>query len=320
MKLSTAFIALMTVADAAVAVTGTLISSKAAAKLFRNSDVRRRVEDEEEEEEEDEFAFLSYYDAKIVGCKNQLDQPLMNENGEYEYSGVLVRLCPSGGDGCDSDSVDGCSSGYGEMLVGLQTFVEAYFEDQRDQEEDGDNGDDYFEVDKLAKCEEYNPDENADDANQGAWEDYQFFVGPACVEDGVDIKIELFTDEYCSQVSEIDFATISNGWELPYSSGGLVSTNCNSCTEYNDDGEAEIKEICMTSYEEAGLKCEENMEYYGYYGQNVQGCESIAEMFPAAKSSGGGKVFGWIILALVVVGLVGYIVWWRKKKASSIES
>jgi hypothetical protein len=307
MKLSTAFVALMTVARTAA----TSISSKTASKLVRNS---RRVEDAEEEEEE--FSFLGNYDVKLVGCKRELEQPLMNEEGEYEYSAVLLRLCPSS-DGCDSSTVEGCSSGYGEMLVGLSTFVEAYFEDQ--EENQNDDGDDYFEVDKLAKCEEYNPDENADDANQGAWENYEFFVGPTCTEDELDIQVELFTDQYCTQVSEITFETISNGWTLPYSSGGLVSTYCNSCTEYNDDGEMEITEMCMKSYEEAGLKCEEDMEYYSYYGQNIQGCETIAEMFPKSSSGSGGKIFGWIVLAVVVVGLVGYIVWWRKKKASTIE-
>lgn len=311
MKLSTAFVALTTVASAAAKT----ISSRAASKLVRHS---RRVEEEEqeEEEEEEEFAFLGNYDVKVVGCKSELEQPLVNEEGEYEYSAVLLRLCPSS-DGCDSDTVEGCSSGYGEMLVGMSTFVEAYFEDQKENEE---NGDDNFDIDKFAKCEEYNPDENADDANQGAWENYEFFVGPTCTEDGLDLKLELFTDEYCTQVSEISFDTVSNGWTLPFSSGGLVSTNCNSCTEYNDDGEAEIKEVCMNSYEDAALKCEEGMEYYSYYGQNTQGCESIAEMFPKAKGGNGGKIFGWIVLALVIVGLVGYVVWWRKKKAATVES
>lgn len=308
MKLSTAFVALTTVACAAAKT----ISSRAASKLVRHS---RRVEEEEQEEEEEEFAFLGNYDVKVVGCKSELEQPLVNEEGEYEYSAVLLRLCPSS-DGCDSDTVEGCSSGYGEMLVGMSTFVEAYFEDQENEE----NGDDNFDIDKFAKCEEYNPDENADDANQGAWENYEFFVGPTCTEDGLDLKLELFTDEYCTQVSEISFDTVSNGWTLPFSSGGLVSTNCNSCTEYNDDGEAEIKEVCMNSYEDAALKCEEGMEYYSYYGQNTQGCESIAEMFPQAKGGNGGKIFGWIVLALVIVGLVAYVVWWRKKKAATVES
>lgn len=307
MKLSTAFIALTTVVSAAAKT----ISSNAAQKLVRSA---RKLEEAQQQQEED-GAFLGYYDAKIVGCKKDLEQPMVNEQGEYEYEAVLVRLCPSDA-GCDSDLATGCKGGYGEMLVGLSTFVEAYFEDQRDNMQ----WDDRFNVDKFAQCEEYNPDENADDGNRGAWENYQFFIGPTCSDNGLDIKLALFTDEACTQASEIEFETVSNGWTLPYGEGGLVSTACNSCTEYNNNGELEIREMCMRSYEQAPYKCEEGMEHYSYYGKNVQGCELIASAFPMKKSSGGGgKVFGWIVLALVVVGLVGYIVWWRKKKASTSE-
>jgi len=310
MKFSTAFLALATVASAAAAT----VTSKTAAKLVRSA---RRVEDAEEEEE---FSFLGNYSIKVVGCKRELEQPIMNEEGEYEYSAVLLRLCPSS-DGCDSSISEGCSSGYGDMLVGVSTFVEAYMEDQKQQQEDGDddNQDDQWEMDKFAQCEEYNPDENADDANQGAWENYAFYVGPTCSDDGLNLKLELFTDQYCSQVSEVTFATISNGWTLPYSDGGLVSTNCNSCSQYNDDGEAEISEMCQQSYEDAALKCEEGMETYSYYGQNTQGCETIAEMFPKASGGNGGKIFGWIVLAVCVAGLGGYVMWWRKRKATTIE-
>jgi hypothetical protein len=264
-----------------------------------------------EQQEEEEFAFLGYYDVKVVGCKSELEQPVQNEEGEYEYEAVLLRLCPSDA-GCDSDTTHGCTSGYGEMLVGVSTFVEAYFEDQRDNMQWDDN----FEVDKFSKCEEYKPENDDDNQN---WENYQFFIGPTCSEDGLDIKLEFFTDEYCTQVSEIEFETVSNGWALPYSDGGLVSTQCNACTEYNDNGELELREMCMQSYEQAAMKCEEGMEYYGYYGQNTQGCETLATMFPQAKSGSGGKIFGWIVLAVVLVGLAGYIVWWRKKKSSTVE-
>jgi hypothetical protein len=68
------------------------------------------------------------------------------------------------------------------------------------------------------------------------------------------------------------------------------------------------------------MKCEESMEIFSYYGQNVAGCETLSEMFPAARGGNGGKIFGYIVLASVAVGLVGYIVWWRKKKATSIEN
>lgn len=317
MKLAATVLALASVASASAA----SISAKTAQKLIRSG---RRVEEEaaeeEEEEEEDEFAFLANYSVKMIGCKKELETPIVNEQGEYEYQAVLLRLCPA--DTCDSTSAAGCKGGYGDLLVGVETFVEAYLEDikkQQEDEEEEEGDDDGFNMDEFGKCEEFNPDENADDANQGAWENYQFFVGPTCMDDELGIKMELFTDEYCSQVSEIDFATISNGWALPYSSGGLVSTYCSSgCTEYNDDGEMEIKEVCKKPYEESVLKCEAEMEYYSYYGQNVQGCESIAEMFPKAKASG-GAIFGWFVLACVIVGLGGYIMWWRKKKATTIE-
>merc|ERR1712176_481029 len=201
---------------------------------------------------------------------------------------------------------NGCSEGYGDMLVGLTTFVEAYMEDVKQQQEENDQEEeeDEWDLEKFAKCEEYNPDENADDANQGAWENYQFFVGPTCTEEGTDIKLELFTDEYCSQTSEeIAFEDISNGWTLPYSTGGLVSTSCSTCTEYNDDGEAEIKDICQKTYEDAALKCEEGMEYYSYYGQNVQGCETIAEISPRPREeteerSSDGLFLLWSLLVL----------------------
>eukprot|EP00531_Pseudo-nitzschia_arenysensis_P019314 CAMPEP_0116116026 /NCGR_PEP_ID=MMETSP0329-20121206/818_1 /TAXON_ID=697910 /ORGANISM="Pseudo-nitzschia arenysensis, Strain B593" /LENGTH=316 /DNA_ID=CAMNT_0003609493 /DNA_START=46 /DNA_END=996 /DNA_ORIENTATION=- len=316
MKIAAGLIALASVASTSAA----SISGKTARKLVRSG---RRVEDaaeEEAEEEEEEFAFLTNYSVKMIGCKKELSSPIINEEGEYEYEAVLLRLCPSSG-GCDSSDEMGCSSGYGDILVGVSTFVEAYMEDVKaaqEDEEDEEEDEDAFDMEKFAKCEEYNPDENADDGNQGAWENYAFYVGPTCTDDGLNLKLELFTDEYCSQVSEVEFATISNGWTLPYSDGGLVSTACSSCTEYNDDGEAEIKEICQKSYEESALKCEEGMEYYSYYGQNVAGCETIAEMFPK-KGGNGGKIFGWFVLAAAVVGLGGYVMWWRKKKAITIE-
>ncbi|KAG7350832.1 hypothetical protein IV203_010192 [Nitzschia inconspicua] len=305
MKLSTAFVALTTLASAAAK----SISSGAAQKMVRSA---RKLEEAAQQEED--YAFLGYYEAKVVGCTKTLESPIVNEQGEYEYEAVLVRLCPAEA-GCDSSSTGGCKGGFGDMLVGLSTFVEAYFEDQRDNMQ----WDDAFQVDKFAKCEQYNPDENADDANRGAWENYQFFIGPTCSDDGLGVKLELFTDDACTQVSEIDFETVSNGWTLPYGTGGLISTSCNSCTEYNNNGELELRESCVRSYQNAPYKCETGMEYYSYFGQNVQGCELITATFPAKSSGSGGKVFGWIVLALVVVGLAGYVVWWRKKKASASE-
>jgi len=314
MKLSAAILALATVGSAAAKT----ITAKTAAKLVRSA---RHLEDAEaeEEQEEEEYAFLGNYNVKMIGCKRTLDTPIYDEDGNAEYSAVLLRLCPGNG-GCDSSLTQGCKNGYGDMLVGLNTFVEAFMEDQKENEGDAEEEEEEegMDIERYAKCEQYDPDDNADDGNQGNWADYAFYVGPTCTDDGLGLKLDLFTDEACTQTSEITFSQISNGWTLPYETGGLVSTNCNSCSEYNDDGELEIKEMCMKPYEEAALKCEEKMETYSYMGQNVQGCETIAEIFPNKKGSA-GATFGWIVLAACVAGLGGYTMWWRKRKASSIE-
>jgi hypothetical protein len=261
------------------------------------------------EQQQMDFTFLANYTVKMVGCKSNLEEAIIDEEGNSEYEAVLLRLCPV--DSCDSDSASGCKSGYGEMVVGISTFIEAYFEDQRDNM----NWDDNFKVDKYAECGEYKPED------KDTWGDYVFYIGPTCTEDGSSIRLAVFEDEVCTQFSEFTFEEISEGWTLPYSDGGLVSTECNACMEYNDRGELELRDMCMRPYENAVYKCEEGMEYYSYYGQNVQGCEAINAAFPKQSSSGGngGKIFGWIVLGLVVVGLVGYVAWWRKKKASSAE-
>jgi hypothetical protein len=297
MKLST----LAALSASAASASAMSLSGKASQKVVNAA---RRVE----QNAAVDYTFLANYTVKMIGCKSGLEEPIIDEEGNYEYEAVLLRLCPIES-GCDSDSKYGCSSSYGEMMVGISTFIEAYFEDQRDNM----NWDDNFQVDKYAECEEYKPED------RDTWENYQFFIGPTCTEDGSSIRLAVFEDEVCTVFSEFTFEAISEGWTLPFGDGGLVSTSCNDCMEYNDRGEYELRDMCMRPYENAVYKCEEGMEYYSYFGQNVEGCDAIESAFPMPKSSksGGGKIFGWVVLAIVVVGLIGYVVWWRKKKSSS---
>jgi hypothetical protein len=292
------------------------ISGKNAAKVLRAA---RKLEDGNQEQ--DENFYLSKYTLKMVSCQAGVQVANADGNGEYENNAVIFRLCPSE-NGCDDSNQKGCSSGYGDYLVGLSTFIDAYFEDQRDNMQWDDN----FQVDKYAECGEYKMENNGNNNNNGdnQWADYQFFIGPTCTADGTDVALDLFTEETCTYKSEeVTFSDISNGWTLPYSSGGLVSTQCIDCYGANENGEYEVREMCAQLQEQKSLACEEKMEYYSYYGQNVQGCEQIAEMMPKSKKSsssgGGGKVFGWIVFIAVVVGLGGYIVWWRKKKAGASD-
>jgi hypothetical protein len=301
MKLSSAILLLAGVS----AVEGKrVIQNKAAmTKALRNA---RRVE---ENAQEGEFDFLGKYNMKMISCLPN-EQVQSGDNGETEYGGVLVRLCPSES-GCDSDKRSGCSSGNGDFVIGINTFVQAYFEDQRENMQNDDGND--FNINEFADCREYNY-ENDDDGEKVA-----YYVGPTCTSDGTDIKLGLFENYQCVGESSTAFEDISNGWSLPYNSGGVVTKNCMECVAQNDNGEYALRELCQNTYEAAAYKCETNMEYFSYYGKNEQGCETISALLPkkSKKSGSGGKVFGWIVFFGVIAGLASYVVWWRKKKAAS---
>jgi len=278
-------------------------------KKARKLEDQNQNNNQNENQEEEEYAFLGDYEIKMVACKagEQIRDP---ETGEYEYNAVVFRACPKGS--CSDDASKGCSSGHGDYVVGLNSFVQAYFEDQRDNMQ----YDDAFKVDEYAECRQYEQENDDANNNENA---YPYYIGPACTEDGTDVKLELFYDETCSSVpEEVTFEDISNGWTLPYGEGGLVSTSCQSCMEYNDDGEYELKELCMNLYQDAG-KCETNMESFHYYGKQEGSCEYIAELMPSIKGSGSAaKAFGWTVFILVVVGaFCAYAMWWKKKKAAN---
>jgi hypothetical protein len=308
MKLSLCIAALISVANAASI---SPVSSKAIGKLMNKS---RRLEEGEdaEEEEEEEFAFLADYSIKFITCKAG-EKWVNPENGEYEYGVAIYRLCP----GCDDDVSGGCKSGYGEYVVGLNTFVDAYFEDQRENMGD----DDAFNLEEYAECGEYEaPAERRLSKKikrnlEEAEEEVQYFIGPTCSEG--DIKLQLFSDEDCTAESDVDFTTISGGMNLPYSSGGLVPTDCKACYETNDNGEEEISDFCMQNYEASyGNGCESNMDTYSANGKDESACEYISQMTYVESSGGGGGwwIF-WLLVIVAIVGVGGYF--YLKKKSKS---
>jgi len=275
---------------------------RATAGLLKHA---RKLEDNGDNQDEEEYAFLANYQLKMITCKSG-EKYVNPEDGEYESSSVVFRLCPA--DSCDDEGSTGCSSGYGDYVVGINTFVQNYLEDKKEDMQQDDN----FNVDEFGECREYEADQDADedeDGNQAA-----YYVGPACSEDGTDIVLDMFSDEICSYKTDVTFEEISNGLSLPYTNGGLVSNYCESCSGYNDNGEYELSEMCVNLYENAG-KCESGMEAFHYSGQNEASCEFIESMLPKSKKGGAGKVFGWIFFCLVVVGAgaVGYSVMKKKR-------
>jgi hypothetical protein len=314
MKLSTAFLLVSTAASASA---HAIRNPSAKAKLLGKS---RRLEDqqqaeEEAQQEEAEYQFLQNYSLKLIGCA--AEQYTNPENGEVEYSSVVYRLCPS--DECSDESATGCASGYGDFVVGINSFVDAWLEDKREDMENNGNVDDQWDLNQFSECREYEADQDADE--EGG-EDVVYYVGPTCSADGT-IKIGFFSDYTCTTVPDgVTFEDISNGWSLPYEDGGLVTTYCESCAGYNDNGELELSEMCTQLYMGASSKCESKMEQYSQYGKDESGCEYITQSFPSTVAKKGGKagiVIMWIILAVLIAGglFFVYTKWWMKRKQGS---
>jgi len=317
MKLSTAFLLIATAATASAhAIRNPSAKAKLLSKARRLEDQNQEGDDAAAQEEEDEFQFLQNYSLKMIGCAaEQYKNP---EDGEYEYSSVVFRLCPS--DACDDESATGCSSGHGDYVVGINSFVEAWLEDKREDMEN--DQDDQWDMNQFSECREYEVDQDADDEDADEEEGQGYYVGPTCDSTTGTIKIGFFSEYTCTTVPNgVSFEDISNGWSLPYSDGGLVTKYCESCAGYNDNGEFELSEMCTQLYQGASSKCEGGMEYYSQYGKDDSGCEYIAQSFPAtvAKKGGAGIIFLWIILGLVLAGALFFVYtkWWMKRKQGS---
>lgn len=122
-----------------------------------------------------------------------------------------------------------------------------------------------------------------------------YYTGPYCSpSDGRSIYLGVFTDLYCSAITDHSvFATI-NGFELPFHSTSLVSGECHSCLKQNDNNNgnnqyAEPSEACTDLYENAA-KCEAKMDIST---KDETGCEFINNILPrltaASKSTGSSK-------------------------------
>lgn len=159
-------------------------------------------------------------------------------------------------------------------------------------------GDEEFEVQRYLECQEMkdqggnNNNNNKNNYYYGNGNDYyygQYYVGPYCP-DGKNIFLGLFYDQGCSAQADISqYALRSGGSELPYSSKSLVTAgDCLACGSTNDNGEAEIAEVCYTLQQEAA-RCEENMEITY---PDTSACDYIKNILPrldaASRSLGNG--------------------------------
>mmetsp|Transcript_22638 Transcript_22638/g.37115 ORF Transcript_22638/g.37115 Transcript_22638/m.37115 type:complete len:394 (-) Transcript_22638:194-1375(-) len=107
-------------------------NSKIGAKVLSKA---RRLE--QDENEEIDFTWVANMSLKFQGCYHT--QSWNDEaDGEEDIRIstqrlVRFRLCPS--DTCSMESAAGCTSGYGDYIIGMEDYLEAYFEAiQQDQE------------------------------------------------------------------------------------------------------------------------------------------------------------------------------------------
>lgn len=303
-----------------------VIRGDAARALMKKSTLRRKLEDEEndaeEEEEEEEYAWMQDYKVKFVGCV--AGEKFQNqENGEYEGSSVIYRLCASDGE-CDDESNFGCEEAYGDYVVGINTYTEAFAETLREDDRRRKLSsarrleEEEFDLNEFAQCGriEVEDDEDENDNEDEDEEEVEYFVGPACSDDGKDIILSMYSDEDCLYDSDVDFYELA-GQNLPYYDGGIASSYCQSCVgEVNDDGEYETSEFCM-KMQEASAGCDE-------YDQSM--CETIdeltADLRAEEKKGGGWKVF-WIIVAILLLGGVGWYLYKKqlaRKAAAGVDT
>jgi hypothetical protein len=90
-----------------------------------------------DEEEEADFSWVSNYDIKYQGC-HHIKQWNAEADGEDDVRIltkrlVRFRLCPSGS--CSDTSGGGCNNGYGDYIIDMDTFVEAFVEAKRQDSE-----------------------------------------------------------------------------------------------------------------------------------------------------------------------------------------
>jgi len=239
----------------AASVTATISkSAELPSSLSANSRMGKKLLSEarklEQQDEEVDLSWVVDYSIKFQGCHH-----ITQWNGEADGEDdvriatkrlVRFRLCPA--DLCDSESSNGCSSGYGEYIIDMDTFLQAYLEDKQELEEwtceyyeqnkcacdNDDNKDDAFEEEEcLNECYakyglDYCIEEERDDAQGEPFEleeyvecgefkadrrrrleeEVRYYIGPYCSDQGGKIYLGMFTDDTCSIFAD-DYAGTS---------------------------------------------------------------------------------------------------------------
>mmetsp|Transcript_11391 Transcript_11391/g.32811 ORF Transcript_11391/g.32811 Transcript_11391/m.32811 type:complete len:383 (+) Transcript_11391:107-1255(+) len=238
-----------------------------------------------------DISYLAGYSVKFQGC-HHVQQWNDNADGEDDIKImtqrlVRFRMCPA--DSCSSTSTKGCDSNYGDYIVDMETYVNAYMQQIQEQYM---NNNQYYKNNgnrQLANQQENKYNLNFEDylscsqmemdndqrrharklrelnGNYGNYAQYyqngdlEYYIGPYCADQGGEIRLGVFYDDTCTVAAEEGgdiFQMVHNGITLPYSMSSMVNLQCQSCGGYG-----EVNDFCSDLYEVAG-KCETRMKVY----------------------------------------------------------
>ncbi|GAX14873.1 hypothetical protein FisN_29Lh085 [Fistulifera solaris] len=212
-----------------------------------------------------QHSWMANYSVKFLGCHHIKQwNDAANDNADVRIETkrlVRFRLCPS--QTCSASKSLGCSSGYGDYVMDMDSFMQAYsqirgqeieYECQKYQNQCQCNGDEQclnecltkagheeclqnnnqgFQLENYMYCNRLNVqngnnNNNNNDNNNGN----HYYVGPFCANQGGAIHLGLFTDDTCSNFAEASFESIM-GFTLPYSKESIIHSDCLSCHEKN---------------------------------------------------------------------------------------
>jgi hypothetical protein len=312
------------------------------------------------------FNWVANYSLKFQGCYNipHWNEDVDEDNDVRVSNSALVRirLCPT--NTCSMESAYGCKEGYGDYVVDMNTYLQAYFESvQQDQEYNcqyhaenyngncykcsQDQGNDNYsqemcfydcfknegmeyciennpyaqdgeeqqqerqDLREMAECQRFEVNNNnngrklEENQNQNNnWNNqYEYFMGAYCSDDGSSVKMGLFTDDACTNFADSNngastFATLTYGASMPYADTTMIGTECISCKEpkeqdqnnQNDQQDADdVKEGCEMIYERAA-KCEAGLNGATSYPDN-SGC-NFMQGIKIIRRSGGTYTYG----------------------------
>jgi len=225
-------------------------------------------------DEEVDYTWVADYSIKFQGCHHVKQWNAEADGGEDVRIAtkrlIRFRLCPT--NSCDGDSAYGCSSGYGDYVVDMETYLMAYAENLQMVQEaqceylqenvcNCDNADDQEGC--MNNCfanngADYCVEEEMDDAAGEPFElmdwvvcaqanfgnrrrldqQVEYFVGAYCSDQGSEVVLGLFTDDACSVFAD-DYGGRSTyksmtGNSLPYSEESVLDLKCISCKEPED--------------------------------------------------------------------------------------